>query len=62
MSLKLFHVVFIAAALALALWTGMWALGEGSAVWLAVASFAAAAGLVVYGAWFLRKMRGVSYL
>jgi hypothetical protein len=25
----------------------------------AVVSFAAAAGLVAYGAWFLRKMRGL---
>ena len=62
MSLKLFHVVFVAAALALALWTGVWALGEGGAVWLAACCFAVAAGLVVYGVWFLRKMRGVSYL
>lgn len=62
MSLKLFHVVFVAAALVLALWTGVWALGEGGALWLAVCCFVAAAGLVVYGVWFLRKMRGVSYL
>lgn len=62
MSLKLFHVVFVVAALLLALWTGTWALGEDGAVWLAVCSFAVAAGLAVYGVWFLRKMRGVSYL
>jgi hypothetical protein len=35
-SLKLFHVVFVVAALILALWTGVWALGEGGATWLAV--------------------------
>lgn len=68
MSLKAFHVVFIAAALVLAGWTawwswGRWATGDGGS-WLALAAACGAAvvALVVYGAWFLRKTREVSYL
>lgn len=68
MSLKAFHVVFLVAAVLLAGWTawwawGRWAAGEGGG-WLALAAASAAAivALVVYGAWFLRKTRGVSYL
>jgi hypothetical protein len=68
MSLKAFHVVFVAAAILLAGWTGWWAwqrwaAGDGGG-WLGLAAACAAAvvGLVVYGAWFLRKTKGVSYL
>ena len=61
MSLKAFHVVFVLAALALAGWMAAWAWQAGRTGWVAVAA-AAAVALVVYGIWFLRKMRGVSYL
>jgi hypothetical protein len=66
MSLKAFHVVFITAAVALAVWLGLWALGEGrhtgdgGMTTLGVVSLAAAAGLVAYEVWFLRKTREVS--
>lgn len=67
MSLKAFHVIFISAAVVLAVWLGLWAWDQrqasgGSGGWLALAggSFAAAAGLVVYEVWFLRKTRKVS--
>lgn len=66
MSLKAFHVVFITAAVVLALWLGVWAFGEGrdtgsgAMTALGVASIAAAIGLVVYEVWFLRKTREVS--
>ena len=68
MSLKAFHVVFVAAALALSGWTGWWSwarwqAGDGGG-WLAMALACGAAmvALVVYGIWFLKKTRGVSYL
>jgi len=68
-SLKAFHVIFISAAVLLAVWLGVWAWGQrqasggsgdGGFTALAVGAFAAAAGLVVYEAWFLRKTRKVS--
>jgi hypothetical protein len=68
MSLRLFHIVFIAAAIVLAAWTGWWSwaryaagIGPGWA-WLAAACAAAVVGLAVYGVWFLEKTRGVSFL
>lgn len=68
MSLKAFHVVFVLASIALSTWVGVWAAGtaadEGGAGWwlLAVGGFAAAVALVVYGIWFLKKTKDVSYL
>jgi len=65
-SLKAFHVIFITAATLLAVWLGVWSLqqreasGSGGFLALAVGSFAAAAGLVAYEVWFLRKTRQVS--
>jgi hypothetical protein len=67
-SLKAFHVIFISAAILLALWLGVWAWGQreasggsgGGYVALSCGAFAAAAGLVVYEVWFLRKTRKVS--
>lgn len=61
MSLRFFHVVFIIASMGLTLWMGVWALGQGGGGWtaVAVACFAAFAGLVVYGVWFVRKTRGL---
>ena len=66
MSLKAFHVIFITAATLLAVWLGVWswghrqATGEDGFLALAIGSFAAAAGLVAYEVWFLRKTRKVS--
>jgi hypothetical protein len=66
MSLKAFHVVFITAAVALAVWLGLWALGEGrdtgsgGMTALGVVALVAAVGLVAYEVWFLRKTREVS--
>ena len=63
MSLKGFHIVFITASLALALGMGVWCLRiwqvNGEGLWLAATagSFAAAGALIVYGVWFLRKLR-----
>ena len=63
MSLKAFHIVFIIFSTLLALGTGVWCvwvnLVEGVPVYLAgaVASFLVAIVLVIYGAWFYRKMK-----
>jgi hypothetical protein len=65
MSLKHIHVVFIAAATALAVVFGAWcyaqwkADGDGGMLFGTVGSAATAIALLVYGRWFLLKMRGV---
>jgi len=64
MSLKAFHVLFVTVATLLTLGFGVWSLRvrEAGYLSLGVISMAVAAGLVIYGVWFLRKMKGVSYL
>lgn len=63
MSLKAFHIVFIVFSTLLALLLGVWCvwvnLVEGSSIYLggAIASFAVALALVIYGVWFYRKMK-----
>ena len=65
MSLKHIHVVFIAAATALSVVFGAWCYAQwkadgGAAMLAATAGSAATAiGLLVYGRWFLVKMRGL---
>jgi hypothetical protein len=65
MSLKHIHVVFIAAATALSVVFGCWcyaqwkAEGDPGMLFGTVASAATAVGLLVYGRWFLVKMRGL---
>ena len=68
MSLKTFHIFFIIVSTALALGFGVWATRDfaASGSWvslsLGVGSFVGSVVLVVYGAWFLRKLKGWSYL
>ena len=68
MSLKAFHIFFIVLSTALAVGFGVWATRDfaqsGSWVHLAlgVGSFLGSVALVCYGAWFLRKLKHVSYL
>jgi hypothetical protein len=63
MSLKAFHIIFVIFSTLLALGVGGWCvwvnLVEGTPVYLAgaIASFASAMGLVIYGVWFYRKMK-----
>jgi hypothetical protein len=65
MGLKGFHVFFIAVSTLCALGIAAWAVMDwtrtqsGTTLGLAVLAFAAAGALVVYGLWFLRKLRGV---
>jgi hypothetical protein len=68
MSLKAFHVFFVAVSTLLALGFGVWSVsdysrsGQGGTLAMGVASFVAAAGLIWYGFWFMRKLKNGSYL
>ena len=68
MSLKAFHVFFLVMSVLISVGFGAWAIREyrsGSDItnlYMGVGSFFAAAVLCIYGAWFLRKLRGVSYV
>ena len=55
MSLKAFHVFFIVVSIALAVGFGFWALPV--YFWMARASFALGALLVVYLFWFVSKLK-----
>lgn len=63
MSLRFFHVLFIALSALMSLVVGIWAIDayrtDGSAVWAALAALALVGGglLVVYGNRFLQKTR-----
>jgi len=67
MSLKAFHVAFIFLSNLLTLGFGVWCLREASDTGdsmftlLGALSLMAFVGLLVYGAWFLKKMRHLSY-
>ncbi len=68
MSLKAFHIFFIIVSTALCVGFGVWATqdysrsGSGVHLALGVGSFIASIVLAFYGVWFLRKLKGVSYL
>lgn len=69
MSLKAFHIFFIALATLMSLACGVWALKASGAedarpgqLWFGLGALLVSAGLVVYGRSFLKKMKGVSYL
>ncbi len=68
MSLKAFHIFFIVVSTLLCLGVGVWGTQDfaqsGSSVHLAlgVGSFIGSILLACYGVWFLRKLKGVSYL
>lgn len=68
MSLKAFHIVFIALSILLALGFGLWEIiayaesGRITQLLIGIASIAAAAGLAVYGIRFMKKLKHVGYL
>jgi hypothetical protein len=69
MSLKIFHLVFITAASALAFGCGVWGLknywsADGRLVDLlfGLGSLVAGVGLIVYERYFLKKLKHVGYL
>jgi hypothetical protein len=67
-SLKGFHVFFIAVCLILSVGLGVWGVrsyraeGQGSSLVLGVGSFVAAGVLGAYGVWFLRKLKNITYV
>lgn len=56
MSLKWFHIVFISLSVLLSLWFGIWALFN-EQIALGILSLGGSAGLVLYGSYFLGKVR-----
>ncbi len=68
MSLKVFHLVFVTVSAILGLGFGAWAIadyrrnGSAESLWWGLGSLAGTAALIVYGRWFLRKLKGVGYL
>ena len=68
MSLKAFHLIFVAASVAVSLFLGIWALlsynQSGSTMHLAfaIASGVAVIALLWYGKYFLKKLKHISYL
>ncbi len=61
MSLKAFHLVFVTLLTALAFGCAAWAFSSGSVIW-GVAGIAAALLVIVYGVYFLKKLKKISYL
>lgn len=62
MSLRAFHLLFVAASTLLAFGLGGWCVsasraGKSGYLALGIACFAVGVGLIVYGAWFQRKIR-----
>ena len=68
MSLKAFHIVFVVASTLLAIGFGWWGVaeysrsGDGGTLALGVGALACVPVLIVYGAWFLRKLKKESFL
>ena len=68
MSLKAFHLVFVTVSAILGLGFGAWAIadyrrsGSAGSLWSGVGSLVGTVALIVYGRWFLRKLKGVGYL
>lgn len=68
MSLKAFHIIFIAVSIAIAIGFGFWCLNayfEQHGLLYALTagiSFIISGVLFVYGIWFLRKLKHVSFM
>lgn len=68
MSLKTFHIFFIAASILCCLGFGVWAVhdyatsGDGMSLAMGLAALAGCGVLVGYGIWFLKKLKGIGYL
>jgi hypothetical protein len=68
MSLKAFHIVFIAVSTIGSFLFGFWAVrewratGETYALLMGIVSFALLFALIPYAFWFLRKLKNESYL
>ena len=61
MSLKAFHLIFVTLLTALSFGCAAWAFQSGCMVW-GVMAIAAGLFVIVYGLYFLKKLKNVSYL
>jgi hypothetical protein len=61
MSLKAFHLVFVTLLTSLSFGCAAWAFQAGSVFW-GMAGVVAGVLVIVYGIYFLKKLRNVSYL
>lgn len=61
MSLKAFHLIFVTLLTSLAFGCAAWAFQSGSPLW-GVTGVIAGVGVILYGIYFLRKLKNVSYL
>lgn len=61
MSLKAFHLIFVTLLTTLSFGCAAWAFVAGSMVW-GVTGICAGILVIVYGIYFLKKLKNVSYL
>ena len=61
MSLKAFHLIFVTLLTGLSFGCAAWAFSEGSVIWGTV-GIAAGIFVIVYGIYFLKKLKNISYL
>ena len=61
MSLKAFHLIFVTLLTALSFGCAAWAFQSGSVLWGAT-GVAAGIIVIVYGVYFLKKLKKISYL
>jgi hypothetical protein len=61
MSLKAFHLIFVTLLTSLSLGCAAWAFSNGKPGW-GVAGIGTAILVVIYGVYFLKKLKKISYL
>ena len=61
MSLKAFHLIFVTLLTALSFGCAAWAFQSGSLLWGAT-GIIAGLFVIIYGVYFLKKLKNVSYL
>ena len=61
MSLKAFHLIFVTLLTSLSFGCAAWAFSEGSTAW-GVTGVVAGVLVIVYGIYFLKKLKKISYL
>jgi hypothetical protein len=61
MSLKAFHLIFVTLLTSLSFGCAAWAFAAGNAFW-GVTGIAAGILVIIYGIYFLKKLKKISYL
>lgn len=68
MSLKTFHIIFVSIAILLTVVFGIWGVRDyqvtnnQTSLYMGLGSFLVTVVLAVYGVWFLKKLKGFSYI